>query len=88
MKTINLPRLEIAHRNFASTCVAGCGRRWALYQVDVASRPFWCVEIGQDHKPTGPATKYESHADAISWIAAKARGFLLGETLAVPDVAG
>lgn len=76
--TINLPPLEIRPRNFASSCLGVCNRRFAIYQVDTSAPPFWCVEIGPNNKPQGPATKYTNHADAVACISNWARGYLTG----------
>lgn len=75
---INLPPLEIRQRNFASSCLGVCNRRFAIYQVDTHAPPFWCVEIGPNNKPTGPATTYTNHADAVACVSNWARGYLVG----------
>lgn len=83
-RTIQLPALDIAHRNFSSSCIGACNRRFAIFQVDVAQNPFWVVEIGPDDKPMGPAKCYSDHSDAILCISVMARNVLNGTEFHLP----
>lgn len=73
MPVIDLPRLEIRHRNFASSVIGVCNRRFAIYQVDTAD-PFWVVELGPTNKPVGAAWRFISHIEAVQLLGELAQG--------------
>lgn len=66
-----LPALKgISRRNFCSSMIGACNRKFALYQVDVADKPFWVMEM--DHVENysvalrGMIWKFASHIDALN----------------------
>lgn len=57
-------------RNFCSAEVGVCNRRFTVYQVDVADKPFWVLEMDPLERYTlplrGTVTKFASHVDALN----------------------
>lgn len=73
-RTINLPRLEYAFDNFASSVVNVCNRTFVLYILDTPKRPFCVVELDARYKPQRAGWRYESHIDAVQLLAELAQG--------------
>jgi hypothetical protein len=76
---VDLPRLDLARRNFASAVIGAGNRVFAIYQVDTEGPPFWVVEMDAATnyaKPLRPALKYCSHIDAITCLSDCARAAL------------
>lgn len=75
-RTVQLPRLELARDNFASSAVGVCNRVFAIYQVDHPDKPFWVVEIDVYQKPVRAAWRYRNHIDAVQLLSELAQGAL------------
>lgn len=80
---LKLPSLDIAHLNCATSFVAACNHRFAIYQVDHA-RPFWVVELDYNDKPMRPARRYHEHSTALECLLAMANSFLIGRDIELP----
>lgn len=82
--TIKLPSLKnCARRNFCSSVIGACNRVFAIYQVDVANKPFWVMEMdhteGYELPLKGMVTRFESHTDAIGHLASLATSAIGGD---------
>lgn len=73
MPVTNLPSLKgFSRRNFCSSAIGACNRVFALYQVDVADKPFWVMEMDRTTNDTmplyGTTTRFASHIDALNHL--------------------
>lgn len=74
---ITLPALKCsARRNFCSSVIGACNRVFAIYQVDVADKPFWVMEMDHTTGYTMPLRgieRFASHVTAIDRLSEMAK---------------